>query len=655
MINFTDVGLQRGVKTLFNGATLAIYPGQKIGLVGANGCGKSSLLKLLSGELVPDTGDLNVPGGWRIAHMAQEVAASSRSAVDYVLDGDSELRQVESSLDILEQQPYTEQTGHELAALHQRYDELDGYTARSRAEALLLGLGFAMHELENPLSSFSGGWRIRLNLAQALMCPSELLLLDEPTNHLDLDALFWLEQWLKRYEGTLLMISHDRDFLDAVVDSIVAIEQQQVTLYKGGYSAYERQKAERLAQQQAAFEKQQRRKQEIENFVRRFRAKATKARQAQSRLKELERMEEISAAHIDSPFSFSIPAPEKTGSELLRIDDGQIGYGDKTILSRINLGIYPGSRLGLLGANGSGKSTLIKVLAGKVALMSGARVVGQHLAMGYFDQHQVDALDDSASPLLHLQRISPKATEQSIRNFLGGFDFHGDQALDPITHFSGGEKARLALAMVVWQKPNLLLLDEPTNHLDLEMRHALTVALQAYEGALVLVSHDRNLLKNTVDQFLLVDQGKVEEFAGDLDTYRQWLLNNKRTVGYIVNSKTGKDEAALLAASVTEAAVTAPSRNGQPDRKTQRQQAARLRASLKPLQDEMKTLEKAMEKTSRRLHELEQILLEPGLYEADNKEKLALLLKEQGELKLGLLRSEEEWLEVSEQLEQLSS
>ena len=523
MISLQQVSLQRGAKVLLEAADLTVHPGQRLGLIGANGSGKSSLFKLLVGDLQVDAGECLIPSQWRIAHMAQEVGHVERSALDYVLDGDTHLRELQAALADAEARA----DGQALAQHYAEMETLDGYSAPARAQQLLYGLGFASGDDGRPVGDFSGGWRIRLNLARALMCPSDLLLLDEPTNHLDLDATLWLEQWLQRYPGTLLIISHDRDFLDNVVKRIVSVEGQGLVGYLGNYSAFERQRAERLSQQQAAYEKQQTRVAEIETFVRRFRAQATKAKQAQSRLKELERMETIAPAHVDSPFHFRLPTSEQMSNPLLNLSQVAIGYGDAPVLKNVELHISPNSRLGLLGPNGAGKSSLVKTLAGNLRTLAGDRVGGEHLSIGYFAQHQLEALDLQASPALHLQRLSPKATEQQLRSFLGGFGFQGDRAFEVIHHFSGGEKARLALALVAWQKPNLLLLDEPTNHLDLEMRHALTVALQGFEGAVILVSHDRHLLRNTVDDYLLVADGKLTAFDGDLDDYHRWLQRQR--------------------------------------------------------------------------------------------------------------------------------
>lgn len=626
MITLREVILQRGTQRLLEAANLTIHPGRRIGIIGANGSGKSSLFALLMGQLQVDGGDLAIPAGWRMAHMAQEVATSERTALQYVVDGDRRLRHVEAAIEALEHSD--EHT--KLAVLYAELEALGGYQANNRAEQLLHGLGFTEAQVGNTVSSFSGGWRIRLNLAQALMCPSELLLLDEPTNHLDLDATLWLEQWLKTYPGTLLLISHDRDFLDTIADEIVSVEQQQLQSYRGNYSAYEKQKALRLAQQQAGYEKQQRRVAEIQQFVSRFRAKATKAKQAQSRLKELERMELIAPAHIDSPFTFIFWQADKSSSPLINLSEANLGYKDAVVLGQVEISLQPGSRIGLLGPNGAGKSTLVKTLVGDLPLLAGHRVCGEHLAVGYFAQHQLEALDLKASAVLHIQRLSPGATEQDIRNFLGGFNFHGDKALEPIAPFSGGEKARLALALIVWQKPNLLLLDEPTNHLDLEMRHALEVALQGYAGALVVISHDRHLLRNTVDEFYLVAQGRVEPFSGTLQDYHAWMKNDGRLRGLASESPAAEDRL---------------------DKKFQRQQAAQQRQQYAPLRKQLKALEKNMDTVQQKLVAIEQQLSDTDIYLDQNKLDLQQLLQQRGALQSQLEQQETDWLDAQEQLE----
>lgn len=636
MLNFDAITLRRGPEPLLENTSATIHAGQRVAIIGANGAGKTSLFKLILGELSLDAGHFALPGNTRLAHMAQEVAAVERSAKDYVMDGHAEFRRVQAELSAAE----AAGDDHQIAHLHGELEHLGAYEAPVLAEKLLHGLGFQQADLERPVADFSGGWRIRLNLAQALMCPSDLLLLDEPTNHLDLDAMLWLENWLKQYSGTILFISHDRDFIDAVATHILQFEHQQLNAYTGSYSSFEQQRAQKLAQQQAQYEKQQRRIGEIESFVNRFKAKATKAKQAQSRLKELARMTEIAPAHIDSPFSFGFPASDKTSSPLLSLQHAALGYDAKAIIPSFTETLLPGSRIGLLGPNGAGKSTLVKSLVGDLALLQGERICGEHLKVGYFAQHQLEALDFDASPFLHLQRLTPQASDQDIRNFLGGFDFRGDKALECIASFSGGEKARLALAMIAWQRPNLLLLDEPTNHLDLEMRHALTVALQDFEGAVVLVSHDRHLLKNTVDTFWLVAHGKVEEFSGDLHDYEKWLGDYQRQ----------GERAAEPESSVVKAAGQGESSD---DKKERKRKEAALRQRLSPLKKQEQQLETRMAKAQESLETLEQDLAQPELYEPEQKAKLQGLLAKQAEAKQSIEEAELEWFEVLEQIEDL--
>ncbi len=630
MIRLQNLTLQRGSQRLLEGAELTLYPGQKAGLVGANGAGKSSLFALLRGELTPDGGDSQMPPDWRIAHMRQEVDTLERQAVDYVLDGDETLRRVQAQLVAAEQ----EHDGVALARLHSELDSADGYTADARARKLLAGLGFSNEQMGLAVGSFSGGWRMRLNLAQALMCPSELLLLDEPTNHLDLDAILWLEDWLKSYPGTLILISHDRDFLDAVVDHVVHLEQRKLTLYRGGYSAFERTRAERLAQQQQAFEKQQAQRTHMESFIRRFKAKATKARQAQSRIKALEKLEELAPAHIDSPFDFSFREADKVSSPLLDLSEGTLGYPGKRVLDKVKLQLVPGARIGLLGPNGAGKSTLIKTLAAELQPLGGHLQRGENLVIGYFAQHQLDALDPKASPLLHLQRIAAGEREQTLRDFLGGFDFRGDRCDEPVLNFSGGEKARLALALIAWGKPNLLLLDEPTNHLDLEMRLALTLALQDFEGAVLVVSHDRHLLKSTTDEFRLVADGRVEDFDGDLDDYARWLVDYR---------------------SRQQPAVAPEAAADKTDKRAQRQAAAALRQQLAPHKREADKLEKNLSEVHEQLAGLDARLADSALYESARKDELRDLLARQAALKVREGELEEAWLQALETLETLQS
>src|SRR5215831_6253116 len=529
MLSFSDVSIRRGTRLLLEHATFTLYRGERVGITGANGAGKSSLLSLVRGELQPDAGNFDLPNRVALAYVAQETPATDRLAIDYVMDGDAELRDLERRIEAADRA----HDGHQLGELHARYAEVGGYDARSRAGRLLHGLGFDSDDEIRSVSDFSGGWRVRLNIAQALMCRSDLLLLDEPTNHLDLDAVIWLEGWLNEYRGTLLMISHDREFLDRIVTRIVNIENESVKAYSGNYSDFEEQRAAQLAEQQSLYERQQREIAHMLSFVERFRAKASKARQAQSRLKALERMERIAPAHVDRQFEFSFLAPEKLPQPLLAIDDQSVGYGERVVLSHINMTIAPGDRIALLGRNGAGKSTLTKMLAGELKAMSGKRIEARDLKVGYFAQHQLEQLFPNDSPLEHLKKLGGpaalRAKEQDLRGFLGRFGFSGDRVFEPVAPFSGGEKARLVLALVSYLRPNLLLLDEPTNHLDLEMRQALAVALQDYAGAVVLVSHDRHLLRTVADQFFIVSNGAVRPFDGDLEDYARWLAQSDST------------------------------------------------------------------------------------------------------------------------------
>ena len=631
MIQFKNLSLARGARILVEGASLQLHPGHKVGLTGANGAGKSSLFALLRGELHAAAGDLEMPPQWVVAHVAQETPALEIAAIEFVLDGDAELRAVERELQAAE----AAGAGEKVGELHARLDEIGGYAARARAAELLHGLGFASADLVREVRAFSGGWRVRLNLARALMCRSDLLLLDEPTNHLDLDAVIWLEGWLKAYRGTLVLISHDRDFLDSVTDHIAHIEQQRLTLYRGGYSDFERQRAERLAQQQAQFESQQRRIAHLHKYIDRFRVQATKARQAQSRIKALERMELVSAAHVDSPFSFSFREMQAAPDPLLVLDQASVGYGDKTMLERIALTLRPGERLGLLGRNGAGKSTLVKLLAGELSVMGGKRVEGKALNIGYFAQHQLEQLRPEESPLQHLQRLDPQTREQEHRNFLGGFDFGGEMADNACGAFSGGEKSRLALALLIWSRPNLLLLDEPTNHLDLEMRHALTLALQEYEGGVVLVSHDRALLRASCDRFALVADGRVQPFDGDLDDYRDWLAEQRRS-----------EKAAEAGAE------DAPSANKLSRAQSKAERQAR-QAERRPLLKETEKLEQDTARWQQEKDGLDARLADPALYEAADRDELQALLKRQAELMQSIAQAEEAWLELQERLEAL--
>ncbi|WP_047549940.1 ATP-binding cassette domain-containing protein [Methylotenera sp. G11] len=630
MIQFKQLTLTRGTKILIEGASMQLHPGHKVGLTGANGAGKSSLFAMLRGELHPEKGDFEMPASWVVAHVAQETPALPMPAIEFVLDGDVELREIEAALAKAE----AHHQGELIAELHHRLADVDGYSAKARAAELLSGLGFSQAALQQPVSTFSGGWRVRLNLARALMCRSDLLLLDEPTNHLDLDAVIWLESWLQSYRGTLFLISHDRDFLDAIVNHIAHIEQQTLTLYRGGYSDFERQRAEKLALQQAMFEKQQRKVAHLQSYIDRFRVQATKARQAQSRIKALERMEMISAAHVDSQFGFEFRAPLAAPDPLLVLDGMSVGYGNQPLISNIELAVRPGERIGLLGKNGAGKTTLIKLLAHELEPISGKRVEGKDLNIGYFAQHQLEQLRPDESPLQHMMKLDPLTREQEHLNYLGGFDFKGDMARAPCAHFSGGEKSRLALALLIWTRPNLLLLDEPTNHLDLEMRHALTLALQDFEGGVILVSHDRALLRASCDQFILVADGKAEAFDGDLEDYSQWL-NEQRLKE--------KQAAQLQVADK-------PNKNDRAQNKAERQ--ARI-AERRPLLKELEQIERHMAKMQADKKTCDDRLNDTELYSASDKTELQQLLKTQAELAAKLETAEERWLELHEMLEAL--
>tara|TARA_R110000823_G_scaffold119998_7_gene244330 strand:+ start:5885 stop:7804 length:1920 start_codon:yes stop_codon:yes gene_type:complete len=627
MIILRDISLRRGSKLLLQEANATLQPGQRLALIGANGCGKSSLFSLLLGELGADAGEIEGMNNLRVAHMAQEVHASAEPACEFVWRGDAQLAKLQDRLEKLEAAGDFERA----APIHSELEAIDGYSAERRSIRLLQGLGFAESDVTRAVSDFSGGWRIRLNLARALMTPSDVLLLDEPSNHLDLDATLWLQQWLQRYPGTLVLISHDRDFIDATCERILHIEQQSLQTYKGNYSDFERLRAERLSNQQANYERQQRRAAEIEDFVRRFRYKATKAKQAQSRLKELERMQVLAPAHADSPFDFRFVPPQKTSDPLLRLDGCVLGYGQTPVLRGVDLQLRPGTRLGLLGRNGAGKSTLLKSIIGELPLLAGERSAGEHLRIGYFDQQQLEALDMQASPALHIQRLSPEAREQKVLDFLGGFNFRGDAVKAPVAPLSGGEKARLALAMVVWQRPNLLVLDEPTNHLDLDMRHAMEVALVDYAGALVLVSHDRHMLRNTVEELLLVHDGQVEDYRDDLRAYERWILSR-------YSSEQRPDTAA-----------------GGDNRKQKRQESAASREQRRPLQKKLERTEREMSKIAAALATVREHLADTQIYAEEHREALEKLLLEEGKLQAQADTLDETWLEQQQALEELDA
>jgi len=629
MIRLQQVNLNLGSKEIFKQADLTVHDGHNLAIVGANGAGKSTLFKLILGELPLDQGELSMPKNWRIAHMAQEVAASSQTALDYVLDGHKAFRSIQIKMQAAEQA----QDDMTLASLHGEFELIHGYEVAQLGKMMLAGLGFKPEQADDPVSAFSGGWRMRLNLAKALIMPSDLLLLDEPTNHLDLDAALWLESFLQKYRGTLLLISHDRDFIDSVSNGIIHVHQQKLDLYTGNYAAFERRRAERLAQQQSMYEQQQEQIKHIESFITRFKAKASKAKQAQSRIKALERMEMIAAAHVDSEFQFQFPNADKHSDPLMSFSGVNIGYGETALLEGVKFSLRPGDRVGLLGANGAGKSTLIKAIIGQLSLLSGDYYAGEYMAVGYFAQHQVDELELDISPMRHLQQLNPAASEQQVRNFLGGFGFHGDMAVETCESFSGGELARLALARIAWLKPNLLILDEPTNHLDLDMRHALTLALQNYEGAILVVSHDRHLLSNTVEQFWLVHDGKVKDFDGDLEDYRAFIKQSQ-----------------LL--DMTSA--PSDTQGSGESKKDKKRREAEIRRQVSPLKKVVDKLEAQLEKVQEQLDQQEQLLADTSLYEAGQKDQLQAVLAEQAKCTQQLAEIEESWMEKLEELEELT-
>jgi ATP-binding cassette subfamily F protein 3 len=649
MIKFDAVTLRRGPRVLFADANFSIFRGEKVGITGENGSGKSSLLAMVRGELQPDAGQIEMPGNLAVAHVAQELGAIERPAIEFVLDGDEELRAVEA--EIAQAEASADADGTKLANLYARYAAIGGYDARARAAQLMHGLGFSPGDEDRLVREFSGGWRVRLNVARALMCRSDLLLLDEPTNHLDLDAIVWLEGWLREYNGTLLLIAHDREFLDRVVNRIVNIEQQRATVYTGNYTDFEVARAASLAQQGAMYEKQQREIAHMEDFVRRFRAKASKARQAQSRIKALERMQRIAPAHVDSPFEFSFAEPARLPRPLLAIKDQKAGYGDRVLLSGVSLTVYPGDRISLLGRNGAGKSTLIKLLAGEIPSLGGTRDDARDLLPGYFAQHQLEQLDEDASPLLHLQRLAQQSgqrpSEQEQRNFLATFGFTGDRVFERVGPFSGGEKARLALSLVAWRRPNLLLLDEPTNHLDLEMRQALAMALQDYAGAVIMVSHDRHLLATVTDRFLLVADGRVEEFDGDLDDYARWL-----TRGTAASAPAAASSAAPKQA---KAAASAPPPRSRESAEQRRRDSAEQRKALAPLRSRLARVEKRMQELATEAGALDTQLADPALYEPAARDRQRELTMQRARIAQETEQVEAEWLELSEELERASA
>ena len=634
MLNFNDVAIRRGPRLLFSGATFGLFRGEKVGITGENGSGKTSLLALVHGELQPDIGTFEMPSSLEIAHVSQELLATDQQAIEFVLDGDAGLRAIERRIADAEAKDH----GARLGDLYATYAAAGGYDARSRAGRLLHGLGFSSEDETRAVREFSGGWRVRLNVAQALMCRSDLLLLDEPTNHLDLDAILWLETWLKDYAGTLLLIAHDREFLDRVINRVVNIEHGKARAYRGNYSAFEDQRASELAEQAALYTRQQREIKHMESFVERFRAKATKARQAQSRLKALERMQRIAPAHVDSPFEFSFAPPDKLPKPLLAIEKQSAGYDGREVLKGITLTLAPGDRVALLGRNGAGKSTYMKLLSGELSGMAGTRTEARDLRIGYFAQHQLEQLSPKESPLANLRRFgavrAAKATEQELRDYLGGFGFRGDRVFEPIAPFSGGEKARLVLALVAYLRPNLMLLDEPTNHLDLEMRQALTVALQDYDGAVVLVSHDRHLLRTVADEFYVVHGGTAAPFDGDLEDYAKWLAET---------------DTITLPAQVTTETKREP--ETAESRKQRKREEAERRNRLTPLRAAVEKCERDIERLTKERAEIEAQLQSPDLYAEGAKDRLRRLTETQGRLARELADTEALWLEHTERLE----
>ena len=642
MIRLQKFSLMRGTKLLFDLADLTINPGEKVGLIGTNGSGKSTLFAMLRDELHTDSGSIDYPKQWRVAHVAQETPALERAAIDSVIDGDTTLRALESELASVEAQG-EDADGNRIGELYAHLADADAYTARSRAEQLLVGLGFSEAQFENPVASFSGGWRMRLNLAQALMCPSDLLLLDEPTNHLDLDAIIWLESWLKNYAGTMIVISHDRDFLDGVTNVIAHIDERKLKRYSGNYSAFERQRAAQLELAQSLQEKQQRKRAHLQSFIDRFKAKATKAKQAQSRIKALARMEELAPLRAAAEFSFEFREPERAPNPLLVLDQVDTGYRnesnqEKIIVGNITFTLQAGQRIGLLGVNGAGKSTLIKTIAGDLEPLHGDKHLGKGLVVGYFAQQQLEMLQHDDSPLMHLMRIAPNAREQELRDFLGRFNFPGEMVKSPIAPFSGGEKARLALALIVWQRPNLLLLDEPTNHLDLETREALTEALAQFDGTLILVSHDRHLLRATTDEFLIVADGTLSSFDGDLDDYRDWLFKTKADSNAAPN-------------------LSSPNVNQASDRKEQKrneaQQRQRLSNERKPLEKRLQKIELEMSDIQKNKLTIETALADSTIYDSERKDELKQLLDTEATHTQKLDKLESEWLQIQQALEQV--
>ena len=686
MIEFKDVGVRRDGRELFAGASFQLHPGHKVGLTGNNGTGKSTLFALLltqmgtgDTEVTLDRGEVSIPDSWQVAHMAQEVGASTQTAIDYVLSGDEQWYEINAALNDL-----SSVSDDQIGVLHQQFDEIDGYRTPTKAAQIMAGLGFKTSQHELPVEGFSGGWRMRLNLAKTLMSRADLMLLDEPTNHLDLDAILWLETWINAYTGLVIVISHDQAFLDATVGHILHVEQQKITLYTGNYQQFIRTRHERMAQQQQAFEKQQATKAHLDDFIRRFRAKASKAKQAQSRIKQLERMAELSPMMADNPFSFRFYEPANMSSPLIEMSNADIGYSETPLLHNANVQVTPDTRLGLLGMNGAGKSTLIKALVGEIGILSGSYRVSDTLKLGYFNQHQMDTLDAAATPIQMLRRLAGKTSDAELRSFLGSFDFRGDRIDTASELFSGGERARLTLALIVWQRPNVLVLDEPTNHLDLQMRQALTIALQGFKGAVVLVSHDRELIANVCDELFLVHDGQIDEFDGDISDYGKWLAekrkqenasdkntgkkknkkDDKKSVSRetdtgSANSQITKPSTSQSGNQVSSKASTAPASNkaAQPliSKEEQRKLAAEQRKLTAPIRREIENTEKALAKIDEKLASLETSLADTELYEESRKADLLLLLDEQTALQQQHSDNEEKLLLAMTNLEEMEA
>lgn len=639
MIRASGIVLRRGTKVLLDGAEFVVNPGERVGVVGKNGAGKSTLFALLQGELDPDAGSLEIPAAWRIVSVEQEISERDRPAREFVIDGDRHLRHLQA-----ERAATRPDNGQGIAELEQALIDADAWTAPSRAEQLLAGLGFTPEQWMNPVGSFSGGWRMRLALARALMAPSDLLLLDEPTNHLDLDAMLWLERWLAAYPGTVMLISHDTEFLDAVAQSILHFDHGKLHRYRGGYESFVEQRSERLRQTSLAWERQQKETARLQSFIDRFKAKATKAKQAQSRVKALARMEKLAPVHAESGIDIRIPEPDSMPDPLLVLEGVSTGYGDadapaKEVLRNVTLMVRGGSRIGILGVNGAGKSTLIKTLSGELPVLKGSRNASRGLEIGYFAQHQLDMLDLASTPLQHLQRMEPQSKEVELRSYLGSFGFSGDTVNGLVGPMSGGEKARLALALIVRRKPNLLLLDEPSNHLDVETREALATALAEFGGSMLLVSHDRHLLRTTVDSFWIVADGAVQEFDGDLEDYRQWLTEHNSQQRAEAREAQERDKPEGVA----------------PDRKTQRRLEAELRQQRaikrKPLEKQLAKVESEMDATAQRMAELDKVIADADLYSDERREERLQVLSEHGELTRRHAELEENWLELQEGLE----